>query len=131
MNDIKEMAWEIKQYAPHVSVIAGGMLVKKVLNAGEGFSKRTLGFLSGFHGKVDAFVVEAKGEQTLVRLLEALKQGRDISAVPNLAYFDGKGHMVFTSRQEEEIQMDQMTISWNNIQRKYLRSTLPLNRSRG
>jgi hypothetical protein len=66
MNDIKEMAGQIKQYAPHVPVIAGGMLIKKVLNAGEGFSKRTLGFLSGFDGYVDAFVVEAMGEQTLV-----------------------------------------------------------------
>ena len=93
MNDIREMAWQIKQLAPHVPVIAGGMLVKKVLNAGEGFSKRTLGFLSGFHGKVDAFVVEAKGEQTLVKLLAALKQGRNLSSVPNLAYFDGEGHM--------------------------------------
>jgi len=131
MNDIREMAGQIKQHAPHVPVIAGGMLIKKVLNAGEGFSKRTLGFLSGFHGKVDAFVVEAKGEQTLVKLLEALKLGRDLSSVPNLAYFDGQGDMVFTSRQEEEIQMDQMAISWDEIPREYLRSTLPVNSSRG
>ena len=131
MNDINEMAGQIKQHAPHVPVIAGGMLIKKVLNAGEGFSKRTLRFLSGFNGKVDAFVVEAKGEQTLVKLLEALKQGKDLSAVPNLAYFDGQGHMVFTSRQEEEIQMDQMAISWDEIPREYLRSTLPVNSSRG
>ena len=131
MNDIKEMAWQIKQHAPHVPVIAGGMLVKKVLNAGEGFSKRTLGFLSGFHGKVDAFVVEAKGEQTLVKLLEALSRQRDLSSVPNLAYFDEQGHMLFTSRQEEEIRMDQMAISWDQIPGEYLRSTLPLNSSRG
>jgi len=131
MNDIREMAGQIKQHAPHVPVIAGGMLIKKVLNAGEGFSKKTLGFLSGFHGKVDAFVVEAKGEQTLVKLLETLKLGRDLSSVPNLAYFDGQGDMVFTSRQEEEIQMDQMAISWDEIPREYLRSTLPVNSSRG
>ncbi|MBL7226315.1 MAG: radical SAM protein [Desulfobacteraceae bacterium] len=131
MNDIKEMAGQIKQHAPHVPVIAGGMLVKKVLNAGEGFSKRTLGFLSGFHGKVDAFVVEAKGEQTLVKLLEALSRQRDLSSVPNLAYFDEQGHMLFTSRQEEEIRMDQMAISWDQIPGEYLRSTLPLNSSRG
>ena len=131
MNDIREMAGEIKQLAPHVPVIAGGMLVKKVLNAGEGFSKRTLGFMSGFHGNVDAFVVEAKGEQTLVNLLEALKRGRDLSVVPNLAYFDKPGQMVFTPRQEEETQMDQMAISWNEIPREYLRSTIPVNSSRG
>ena len=131
MNDIREMARQIKKYAPHVPVIAGGMLVKKVLHAGEGFSEKTLGFLSGFHGKVDAFVVEAKGEQTLVKLLAALKQGGDLSSVSNLAYFDGQGRMLFTSRQEEEIQMDQMAISWSEIPSEYLRSTLPLNSSRG
>ena len=131
MNDIREMARQIKHHAPHVPVIAGGMLVKKVLHAGEGFSEKTLGFLSGFHGKVDAFVVEAKGEQTLVKLLEALRLGRDLSSVSNLAYFDGQGHMLFTSRQEEEIRMDQMAISWGEIPSEYLRSTLPLNSSRG
>jgi len=131
MNDIKEMAEQIKQIATDVPVIAGGMLVKKVLNAGERFSKRTLEFLSGFHGKVDAFVVEAKGEQTLMKLLEALERGRDLSSVPNLAYFDRQGEMLFTSRQEEEIQMDQMAISWDEIPREYLRSTLPVNSSRG
>jgi anaerobic magnesium-protoporphyrin IX monomethyl ester cyclase len=131
MNDIKEMARQIKQHAPHVPIIAGGMLVKKVLNAGEGFSKRTLRFLSGFDGKVDAFVVEAKGEQTLVKLLEALKRGRVLSSVPNLAYFDERGNMAFTPRQEEEIRMDQMAISWDRIPREYLRNTLPVNSSRG
>jgi len=131
MNDIKEMAEQIKQIATDVPVIAGGMLIKKVLNAGERFSKRTFEFLSGFHGKVDAFVVEAKGEQTLMKLLEAIKRGRDLSSVPNLAYFDRQGQMLFTSRQEEEIQMDQMAISWDEIPREYLRSTLPVNSSRG
>ena len=131
MNDIREMAVQIKEHAPHVPVIAGGMLVKKVLHAGEGFSEKTLGFMSGFHGKVDAFVVEAKGEQTLVKLLEAFKQGRDLGSVPNLTYFDGQGRMRFTPRQEEEIQMDQMAISWGEIPSEYLRSTLPLNSSRG
>ena len=131
MNDIKEVAGQIKHHAPHIPVIAGGMLIKKVLNAGKGFSKGTLGFLSGFHGKVDAFVVEAKGEQTLVKLLEALSRRRDLSAVPNLAYFDEQGQMLFTSRQEEEIRMDQMAISWDEIPGEYLRSTLPVNSSRG
>jgi radical SAM superfamily enzyme YgiQ (UPF0313 family) len=131
MNDIREMARLIKTYAPETPVVAGGMLVKKVLNAGEGFSERTLDFMSGFHHLVDAFVVEAKGEETLVKLLQTLKRGRDLSSVPNLAYFDAQGKMVFTPRQEEEIQMDRTAISWDTIPQKYLRSTLPLNSSRG
>jgi len=131
MNDINEMAGAIKQIAPHIPVIAGGMLVKKVLNDGENFSERTLDFMSGFHGRVDVFVVEAKGEATLVKLLAALRQGRERHSVPNLAYFNGQGRMVFTRREEEEIPMDQTAIAWDQVPKEYLRNILPLNSSRG
>lgn len=131
MNDINEMAGVIKGHAPQVPVIAGGMLVKKVLNDGENFSERTQDFMSGFHGHVDAFVVEAKGEATLVKLLAALRQGRELHSVPNLAYFNGQGLMVFTRREEEEISMDQTAIAWDQVPKEYLRKILPLNSSRG
>ena len=131
MNDINEMARTIKRWVPEVPVIAGGMLVKKVLNAGENFSKRTLDFMSGFYGHVDAFVVEAKGEATLVKLLAALDRGLDLASVPNLAYFDDQGRMVFTPRKEEEIEMDRTAIAWEKVPEAYLSKILPLNSSRG
>jgi anaerobic magnesium-protoporphyrin IX monomethyl ester cyclase len=131
MNDIKEMAVKIKTMAPDVAVIAGGMLVKKAMHAGENLTKGTLEFLSTFHEKVDAFVVEAKGEQSLVKLLKALENGDDLSNVPNLAYFDEKGRVTFTARLEEEIHMDETAIDWHKIPKAYLRHTLPVNSSRG
>jgi len=131
MNDIREMAEEIKQYAPEVPVIAGGMLVKKVLDAGEHFSQRTYEHLSGFRGKVDAFVVEAQGEQTLVKLLQCLERGAPLDEVPNLAYFDGTGRLQFTVREAEEIHMDETAVAWDRVPGKYLRKILPLNSSRG
>ncbi len=131
MNDIKEMAVKIKTMAPDVAVISGGMLVKKVMHAGENLTKGTLGFLSTFHEKVDAFVVEAKGEQSLVKLLNALENGDNLSNVPNLAYFDEKGRVTFTARLEEEIHMDEAAIDWHKIPKAYLRHTLPVNSSRG
>ncbi len=131
MNDIKEMAVRIKNIAPDVAVIAGGMLVKKAMHAGENLTKGTLSFLSTFHEKVDAFVVEAKGEQSLVKLLKTLENGDDLSKVPNLAYFDEKGRVTFTARLEEEIHMDETAIDWHNIPKAYLRHTLPANSSRG
>jgi anaerobic magnesium-protoporphyrin IX monomethyl ester cyclase len=131
MNDINEMASVIKGVAPQIPVIAGGMLIKKVLNAGEQFSERTLDFMGGFHGHVDAFVVEAKGEATLVKLLAALRQGRELDSVPNLAYFNGQGRMVFTPREEEDIHMDQTAIAWDRVPKGYLRNILPVNSSRG
>ncbi len=131
MNDIKTMAEKIKRLAPDVAVIAGGMLVKKALHQGADLTEGTLKYLTAFHGLVDAFVVEAKGEQTLVKLLGTLEKGNDFSTVPNLAYFDEKGRMVFTPRLEEEIHMDQAAILWDKIPRAYLRHTLPVNSSRG
>jgi anaerobic magnesium-protoporphyrin IX monomethyl ester cyclase len=131
MNDIKIMAEKIKHLAPHVAVIAGGMLVKKAMHAGENLTEGTLKFLSTFHKKVDAFVVEAKGEQTLVKLLKAFENGDDLSDVPNLAHFDEKGSVLFTARVEEEIHMDQTAIDWHKIPKAYLRHTLPVNSSRG
>ena len=131
MNDIKEMAVRIKAHAPDVPVIAGGMLVKKALHAGERLTKGTLAYLSSFHKKVDAFVVEAKGEQSLVKLLKALENGDDVRDVPNVAHFDGNGRVAFTPRREEEIHMDQTAIDWHKIPKGYLRHTIPVNSSRG
>ena len=131
MNDIRKIGLRIKDYAPDIPVIAGGMLVKKVLNAGPKFSEKTLAYLSTFCGAVDAFVVEAKGEQTLVALLRALEKRGDLGGVPNLAYFEPNGNMVFSPRREEAIRMDQTAICWDKIPRQYLRHTLPLNSSRG
>lgn len=131
MNDIHEMAAAIKERAPQVPVIAGGMLVKKVLNDGERFSEKTMDFMAGFEGRVDVFVVEAMGEATLVRLLAAVREGRDWGTVPNLAYFKGHGRMVFTPREAESIHMDQTAIQWDRIPGEYLRPILPVNSSRG
>ena len=131
MNDIKEIAGQIKKIAPELPVIAGGMLVKKVLDAGERFSKKTLDYLGEYHGKVDAFVIEAMGEESLIKLLRCMQDGSEPSRVPNVAYFDPQGDLTFTPREKEQVHMDQTAIFWDKIPGKYLRSTLPLNSSRG
>jgi len=76
-------------------------------------------------------VVEARGEATLVKLLAALRQGRTLDSVPNLAYFNGQGRMVFTPREEEAIHMDQTAIAWDRTPKGYLRNILPVNSSQG
>ncbi len=131
MNEIKEMAMKIKAISPQVHVIAGGMLVKKVLNAGEGLPRDALDYYSSFNGLVDAFVIESQGEKTLVLLLTNLVQGEDVGTVPNLALFDDGGRIFFTPRQAEEIRMDETAIDWGKIPRRYLGEVLPVNTSRG
>jgi len=131
MEDIKRMAREIKACAPDVPVVAGGMLVKKVLEEGDDLSPEAMGYLGSFRGLVDAFVVEAQGEQTLVRLLRSLQENRGIDGVPNLARFDRDGRMRFSRREPEDLQMDETAVAWDEIPRELLRPTLPVTTSRG
>jgi len=131
LDDIRHIASQAKQHAPHVPVIAGGILVKKVLDAGTDLSPVTLNWLSTFHGKVDAFVVEAQGQKTLLRLLHALMKGQDPGEIPNLALFDRSGKAVFTPRHPEDTPMDETAIRWDELPASHLESALPVSTSRG
>jgi len=131
MDDIKEIAGHVKAYDPEIPVIAGGMLVKRLLDPGENLSPQALRFFSSFRGKVDTFVVEAQGEQTLVELLLTLRNGSDQSKVNNLAFYGKASNLAFTPRQEEHLHMDHTAIAWDDIPKGYLRKTLPVTNSRG
>ena len=131
LDDIKEMATRIKEYDSSIPIIVGGILVKKILDAGQNLAASTLNWLSTFSGKVDAFVVETHGEQTLLKVLEVLKQGGDLSRIPNLALHDEKGKLFFTPRQEENVPMDSTAIAWDRVPRHFLRNTLSVISSQG
>jgi anaerobic magnesium-protoporphyrin IX monomethyl ester cyclase len=131
LDDIKEMAERIKEAAPSVPVIVGGILAKKILDAGENLTPQTLNWISTFHGRVDAFVVETHGEETLTKVLQVLEEGGDLGGIPNLALFDKEGHVFFTLRREERIPMDRTAIRWETIPRQYLRGTLSILTSQG
>ena len=131
LDEIADMAVKIKGFEPQIPVIAGGMLVKKVLNAGPNLFPETMNWLATFQDKVDIFVIEFQGEQTLVNVLSALRNEGDLADVPNLAFFDGNKEMVFTRREQEYLEMDRTTIDWSEIPRVYLRKTLPVTSSRG
>jgi len=131
LDEIADMAVKIKGFEPQIPVIAGGMLVKKVLNAGPNLFPETMKWLATFQDKVDIFVIEFQGEQTLVNVLSALRNEGDLADVPNLAFFDDNKEMVFTRREQEYLEMDRTTIDWSEIPRAYLRKTLPVTSSRG
>jgi len=131
LDHIREIASRIKELAPAVPVIVGGILVKKILNRGPDLAPQTLRWLLGFKGKVDAFVVESHGEESLVHLLDALRAGEDLAGLPNLAVFDGGGRLLFTPRITENGSMDGTAIPWDEIPRAYLRNTISVTTSRG
>ncbi|MBW2347705.1 MAG: radical SAM protein [Deltaproteobacteria bacterium] len=131
MEEIKAMAGRIKAIRPETAVVAGGMLVKKVLDAGDALPSDAKQYLSSFSGKVDAFVIEAHGEQTLAKYLRCLSRGEPPAGVPNLGLFSSDGSLRFTRRQAEDVEVDETAIQWDQIPRRYLRPTLPVNSSRG
>ncbi|KPK30068.1 MAG: hypothetical protein AMK69_04515 [Nitrospira bacterium SG8_3] len=131
LDDIKHMASEIKRIDPNVAVIVGGMLIKRLLDPGDDLTSQYKNSLTAFHEKVDAFIIEAQGEQTLIKVLDSLPDGGRLEHVPNLAIFDDGGKVKFTSREQEDLPIDETAISWDKIPKAYLRKTLPVNTSRG
>ncbi|MBW1799466.1 MAG: radical SAM protein, partial [Deltaproteobacteria bacterium] len=131
LDDIRDMAEEIKAVDHTIPVIVGGILVKKIMHAGNNLAPQTLNWLNSFSGLVDAFVIETHGEDTLISLLEAWQNGGDLTEVPNLGIFDDEGRIIFTLRQEETVNLDRMAIAWDDIPRRYLRNTLSVISSQG
>ncbi len=131
MEDIKRMARDIKALDPDIPVVAGGMLVKKVLEEGDALSPEAMSYLETFCGLVDAFVVEAQGEQTLFHVLRAIQRGDGFEGLPNLAFYERDGRMRFTPRRAEALHMDDTAVAWDEVPQEYLRPTLPVTTSRG
>ena len=131
LDDIRHMASEIKAQDPSVPVVVGGILAKKVMDGGDRLAPQTLRWLDGFSRVVDAFVIETHGEQTLVRVLDAMERDEGLEGIPNLGLFDEKGKIFFTRRQEEDFQIDDTAIEWDRIPRVYLRNTLSVMTSQG
>lgn len=131
LDDLKEVAEQIKGYDHTIPVIAGGLLVKKILNAGQKIAPQTLKWISTFYGKIDAFVVEKCGEETLIKVLDALRSGKSLSKIHNLSLFDHAGRLFFTPRLAEIHHVDGTAIAWDNIPREYLRKTISVLTSRG
>ncbi len=130
MEAVKQIGARAKAKAPGVPVIAGGPLVNKIMRDGEEIAETTSRWLSGFRDAVDIFVIESQGEKTLVKTLSKLSQGESVEGVENLALSTDAGWK-FTERLEEPVNMDEGAIAWDRIPPEYLRSTAPVNTSRG
>ncbi len=131
LDDLKVVAEKIKKYDPDIPVIAGGLLVKKILNEGQKIALQTQKWICTFYGKIDAFVVERCGEETLVKLLDALRSKESLSNIPNLSLFDDNGRLYFTPRVAENHHVDGTAIAWDKIPDEYLRKTISVLTSRG
>ncbi|HET9786507.1 MAG TPA: radical SAM protein, partial [Pyrinomonadaceae bacterium] len=71
----------------------------------------------------DIYVNEAQGEHTLTLIIEALKNGKDLSGVPNIIYRED-GKLKRMPKQAEINSLDENFINWQTFADEYLGPTV-------
>ncbi len=94
MYVFEQNIWEIVTFIRRVKrdakIIAGGPYISKEAEEREPeYVKPLFRYLNA-----DFYCYSREGEQTLIKLIDALKSGVDVSTVPNLAYKSGKDYLV-------------------------------------
>ena len=105
-----EMVEFIRRQNPDVKIIVGGPLVSNHVRNYSG---------SELHAALedlgaDLYVVEAQGELTLARVLEALRTGGDLGGIPNLMFFE-HGKLRRTAPEPENNSLDDNVIDWRGL----------------
>jgi len=113
---VVDMVKFIRQHNPDVRIVVGGPLIANHFRRYQGDELATVLDELG----ADLYVVEGQGELTLARLVECLRDGGDLSAVPNLAYVDERGPVRagryrLNPRVEENNPLDENVIDWRAL----------------
>jgi radical SAM PhpK family P-methyltransferase len=102
----------VRSVDPSVPIVVGGPLIANHNRNYEGASLQAALDDIG----ADYYIVEGQGEATLARLVECLRVGGDVSAVPNLLYVeDGQLHR--TAVEPERNDLDETYIDWRGFGR--------------
>ena len=103
-QNIWEIITFIRRVKPDAKVIVGGPYISKEAEEREPeYVKPLFRYLNA-----DFYCYSREGEQTLVKLIEALKNNVDVSTVPNLAYKSGKDYLITPRWQEKNPLADNM-----------------------
>lgn len=117
---VNEMVEFIRQRNDRVRIVVGGPLIANHARnyAGEDLSAalRDLG--------ADIFVNESQGEETLWQIVEALRDGGDLSRVPNILFFGPDGGLRVNPLEPERNSLDENYIDWVGLSGEDLGATL-------
>lgn len=97
----------VREHHPESKIIVGGPLIS---NHARNFEGDQLAAALADIG-ADIFVIEGQGEETLARIVACLKNGGDLSEVPNLAYFEG-GRLRMTAKIPEANSLEENFVDW-------------------
>ena len=96
-QNIWEIVTFIRRHCREARIIAGGPYISKLAEEREPeYLKPLFQYLDS-----DFYCYAREGEQTLVALVDALKNGTDVGDVPNLAYRNGPSYTI--TREEREV----------------------------
>jgi radical SAM PhpK family P-methyltransferase len=104
---VNEMVQFIRQHNSKVKIVVGGPLISNHYRHYRGEEFETALEDIG----ADIYVIEGQGELTLARVVSCLKNGDDLSSVPNLAYVDN-GTLKRTKVSAENNSLDENMIDW-------------------
>ncbi|HSL53915.1 MAG TPA: PhpK family radical SAM P-methyltransferase [Pyrinomonadaceae bacterium] len=107
---VTEMVEFIREHNPKVKIVVGGPLVNNHARNYQGDALKTALEDMG----ADIYVFEGQGELTLARLIECLRNGGNLSDVPNLAYYEGK-ELRRTTTVPENNSLDANFIDWKDF----------------
>jgi anaerobic magnesium-protoporphyrin IX monomethyl ester cyclase len=116
-QNIWEITTFIRKVKPDAKIIVGGPYISKEAEERElEYVKPLFRYLNA-----DFYCYSREGEQTLVKLLEALKNNVDVSTVHNLAYKNGKDYLVTPRLRERNPLADNM-IDYSLFAEKFAKS---------
>jgi len=141
IKSVKKVTQIIRQYAPDIKIILGGPLVynsyllyqMKDSDYDTASCAQDYFFLNTdehYYKDIDLFVIEEQGEDTLHQVMEAIKNCRDYSGIPNLAYYKNN-QIFFTIRKTEHTAFTEDLIQWEQIPDEYIYPIFPMRGSLG
>lgn len=117
---VTEIIRVIRQYDREVKIVVGGPLVA---NHHRRYPPAELLLALDDMG-ADAYVIEGQGELTLSRVVQCLRNGGDLSAVPNLVYRTANGKLAMTASEPENNSLDENYLDWRRFAGEDLGATL-------
>lgn len=115
-----EMVAAIREHDERVKIVVGGPLVA---NHYRRYPPEEFLLALDDIG-ADIYVIESQGEWTLWQTVECLKQGGDLSRVPNIVYRDDDGELQRTGAMRESNSLDENFVDWRHFVEESLGRTL-------
>jgi radical SAM PhpK family P-methyltransferase len=109
---VQEVVGYVRDRCPSAVVVLGGPFV---FHLAEDLTPAELDIMFRRLG-ADVLVHDSQGEATLARVVAALRDGGDLSVIPNLVYRDG-GRLVRTTRAVESNPLAENAVDWSRFPR--------------